>query len=794
MRVVDVLPVLRTSRYDLPLTYDAAELTLEVGDVVSVPLGSREVLGYVVSPVRAAAEADGTRLKPVRERLDAPRAFDETGLALARFVADRYLCTLGEALGAAILGGTVPRIRDSLVRAETEVPARYPSVPLRLLELIWEEFEESFTLEQLLRHPDARRAGDRRSLLGHVQALVRGGSLRRVRRLLSPRTREAEVRVLRPGSSSVRGRKAAALAAFVAEHPGVTRADATLAGFSSSVIARAVRAGAVVEASERVARKRELQPRGEVPPPTPEQREALAEIEAALRRRRFETMLLFGVTGSGKTYVYIEAIRGVIAEGGRALVLVPEISLTPQAAQRFRAAFGERVAVLHSALSERERFEAWNACARGEIDVVVGARSAVFAPLRDVRLTVVDESHDPSYKQDAAPRYHAAAVAAARMRLEGGVLLLGSATPSLESYAAAKEGKIALLELRRRATAQPLPEVRVLDLRAEFDGGNRAILSDALVAALGERLSRGEKSILFLNRRGFAGSLICRACGTAPHCPRCTIALTVHRREKVLRCHYCDFQTAIVDRCAACGERSVVELGAGTERVVEEVTRLFPEARVLQMDSDTTTRLGDHARILADFEADGDVLVGTQMVAKGLDYPTVTLAAVVAADVGLNLPDFRAAERSFALIAQLCGRSGRGRAGEAIVQTYAPDHPAIAFAAKHDYEGFARQELRERAELGFPPAMRLVYVGVIGRVQTDVVRAAQRYAALLRESEAAEVLGPAPYPVARVNDEWRYRIALKTHAPKRVRAFIREHIVPLAHADGKVRLALNVDP
>jgi primosomal protein N' (replication factor Y) len=348
--------------------------------------------------------------------------------------------------------------------------------------------------------------------------------------------------------------------------------------------------------------------------------------------------------------------------------------------------------------------------------------------------------------------------------------------------------------MRTRATAQPLPAVQIVDLCSEFESGNRAIFSDALVQALGDRLERDEKSILFVNRRGSAGSLICRTCGTSPHCSRCSIALSVHRAEGLLRCHYCDFQTPIVTECPACGAKSIAALGIGTERVADEVARLFPRARVLRMDSDTTTRIGDHARILSAFETHGDVLVGTQMVAKGLDYPTVTLAGVVAADLGLNLPDFRAAERSFALIAQVCGRSGRARRGEAIVQTYSPQHPAIAFAAQHDYDGFAALELRERIGLGFPPARRLIYVGVIGRDRARVIGAAARYAEILREAGLAEVLGPAPYPVARVNEEWRYRIALKTVTPKPLRAFIRERILPAARGDAKTRLAINVDP
>jgi primosomal protein N' (replication factor Y) (superfamily II helicase) len=795
VRAVDALPAIRSSRFDLPLTYAAGSLELDVGDVVRMPLGKRDVLGFVVSPVREVDDSPGT-LKEVRERLEVPRAFDETGLRLARFVAEQYLCTLGEALGAVVLGGAIPRMRDSLVRTQAQAtPARCPSVPQRLLRLIWEEFDESFTLESLLRHPEARRAADRTALLAHVRTLVRSGSLRRVRRVVEPRISVRRRRALVPAEGHVEGKRAQAFADFVRAQPAVGRAEALLAGYSNGVIARAIKAGAVREVTLPVQRPRAANVSPEpVLLPTPDQALALQYIEAVLARRCFETALLYGITGSGKTYVYVEAIQHVLRAGGRAIVLVPEISLTPQTAARFEAAFGDRVAVLHSALSERERFDAWVACAHGEVDVVVGARSAVFAPLQDVRLIIVDESHDPSYKQEVVPRYHAVVAATARMRLERGMLLLGSATPSLESYAAAKQGRIALLEMRERATAQPLPAVQIVDLRSEFESGNRAIFSDALVQALGDRLKRNEKSILFVNRRGSAGSLICRTCGSSPHCPRCSIALSVHRGEGLLRCHYCDFQMPIVTQCPACGAKSIAALGIGTERVVDEIARLFPHARVLRMDSDTTTRVGDHARILSAFETGGDVLVGTQMVAKGLDYPTVTLAAVVAADLGLNLPDFRAGERSFALIAQVCGRSGRGRRGEAIVQTYSPEHPAIAFAAHHDYDGFAALELRERADLGFPPARRLIYIGVIGRDRARVISAAARYAEMLRASSLAEVLGPAPYPVARVNEEWRYRIALKTARSKPLRAFIRERLLPAARGETKTRLAINVDP
>jgi len=769
-------------------------LDLQIGDVVRVPLGSRQHLGFVVSPARRSDPQ--AQLRPIVERLDVPRAFTALGLQLARFVADRYVCTLGEALHAVVLSGALPRTVDTFVRTvHKPSPQRYSAVPKRLLRLIWEEFAEGFTLEQLLRHPEARRAGDRRTLLRSITALVRSGDMRRARAFMRPRTQEYRVKVLQPGSGEVRGPKASLLVRFVRDNPGVPRADALLAGFSNPLLARAIKAGAIREEAIAPQPSRlHREPAPQLFTPTQEQHRAIAALRERLNGGGFHETLLYGVTGSGKTFVYIQAIEQVVRSGGCAIVLVPEISLTPQTARRFEQAFGERVAVLHSALSERERHDAWQACAAGVVDVVVGARSAVFAPLENVRLIVVDEAHESSYKQESAPRYDAVTVARERMRLEGGLLVLGSATPSLESYAAARSEVCELLTLRRRATRQTLPSVRIVDMAAQFHEGNRRIFSDPLAQALDDRLKRREKSVLFVNRRGSASFMLCRSCGSVPQCNRCTVSLTVHRGEGLLRCHYCDAQRALPSRCAVCGSDAIREFGVGTQRVAEEVQRLYPHTRIVRMDSDTTTRIGDHARLLDEFGESGDVLVGTQMVAKGLDFPSVTLAAVVAADIGLHMPDFRAAERSFALIAQVCGRSGRGSPGEAIVQTYSPDHPAIRFAAAHDYEGFAAQELADRAQSRYPPACALLYLGVIGRNRNETQATAGAYAQALCEAGAGEVLGPAPYPIARMNEEWRFRIALKDDDGATMRAAVRELILPRASKQRATRVAINVDP
>ena len=784
----------RTARVDRPLTYAVdLDLAIDVGDVVRVPLGPRELYGYVVSAPRDAAPRAGIR--PIAAKVDGPRAFDPSSLALARWMAQRYCCALGEALSAVVLAAAMPRVVDRFRVAALPDAEAFPALPPRLIRLLREDFASGFSREALLRHPEARRAGDRQTLVAALAQLQRAGVLVRERVFDAPRIGAAREKLLEATGMEPAGPRLAALIARVRAEGGLRRRDALLAGFSHALIARGIRTGALLETAPLARAERPSAAREEQNfAATPEQQAAIDTIAARVEARAFAEVLLQGVTGSGKTFVYLQVIAGALAAGGRAIVLVPEIALTPQTARRFEGAFGERVAVLHSGLSERERFESWEAAARGDVDVVVGARSAVFAPLRDVRLIVVDEAHERTYKQDTVPRYDAVAAARERMRLAGGTLVLGSATPPLETYARAERGEIVRARLTVRATAQPLPHTHVVDLAAEFERGNRRIFSTLLVDALEARLARAEKSVLFLNRRGSASFMLCRRCGAVPHCARCSLSLTVHRGEGLLRCHLCDAQRAIPTACPACGGGPLREFGIGTQKVVETLQTLFPQARVVRMDGDTTTRLGDHARLLEEFAARGDILVGTQMIAKGLDFPTVTLACVVAADVGLHVPDFRAAERTFDLIAQVAGRSGRARPGEAIVQTYSPQHPAIVFAARHDFDGFARGELELRRELRYPPFAELIYLAVIGRVEAAVAGAAARYAELAGRVPGTEVLGPAPAPVARVNGEWRYRIALKTADGTKLRRELREMLAPLAAAERGVRLAINVDP
>lgn len=792
--LVDVVVQQRTAALERPLTYLVpVDLVLGIGDVVRVPLGPRELYGFVVGGPRLGEPPSKARAVLARAG-DLP-AFDAAGLALARWIAEHYCCSLSEALGPMIYGAALPRAVDRFVPSpafEAAVPA---SVPRRLAKLIAEDLREGFGLDALLRHPEARRAGDRRALLGALSALVRSGALARSRTFAAPRMSEAREKYLEATGSDVPGPRVRALVDLVRESGTLRRSEALLSGFSQGVVARALREGALRETTQRAAPRRTRSERDERDLiATAEQQRAIDDIVARIESGTFAELLLQGITGSGKTLVYIRAIARTLALGGRALVLVPEIALTPQTARRFEGAFGDRVAVLHSGLSERERFDSWHAAARGEVDVVVGARSAVFAPLPDLRLIAVDEAHERSYKQDGVPRYNAVDVARERMRRRGGVVVFGSATPPLEIYAQALAGAVPHLRLARRASDQELPHTFLIDMAAEFERGNRRIFSSALVDGIAKRLERREKVVLFVNRRGTAGFMLCRACGAVPECARCSISLSVHRSEGLLRCHLCDAQRAIPELCPVCGRGPIREFGAGTQKVVETAAGLFPQARIIRMDGDTTTRVGDHARLLDEFEQRGDILVGTQMVAKGLDFPRVTLVGVVAADIGLHLPEFRAGERSFDLLTQVAGRSGRAVPGEAIVQTYSPEHPALRFAARHDFDGFAALELEQRRELSYPPFAEMIALGIIGRKRQAVAETAERYAAELRRLGEGEVLGPAPFPIPRVNDEWRYRIAIKTRAGAEVRRIIRERLVPAARNDRATRLAINVDP
>jgi primosomal protein N' (replication factor Y) len=534
--------------------------------------------------------------------------------------------------------------------------------------------------------------------------------------------------------------------------------------------------------------------RGLPPDLTAEQEAARAAVASAVRGSRFEGFLLFGVTGSGKTEVYLRALEAALAAGRSAIVLVPEISLTPQTVARFRGRFGE-VAVLHSRLTDAQRFDQWRAIREGRALVVVGARSAIFAPVRDLGLVVVDEEHEPSFKQQQVPRYHARDVARRRAEIAGAALLLGSATPSLEAWRAGQEGRLRVLRLPRRVAGGSLPEIRVVDLRREAPIGRApAVLSRPLLAAVRDALRRSEQAILFLNRRGFSPVLYCPTCTATARCERCDASLTYHRRHRRAVCHLCGEERPPPAKCPSCGVGGLLFLGAGSERVEDLVRREIPGARVARMDSDTMVARGAHEAVLGRFRlGEIDILVGTQMIAKGLDFPNVTVVGVVSADTALHLPDFRSTERTFQLISQVAGRAGRGpKGGEVYVQTHQPGQPAIDFAVRHQYEAFAGEVLEERRTTGYPPFVRAVRVVVEGKDEDRVRSAASRIRDRLlgspstgaKEStpslpfESAEsairatevvpgirVLGPASAPIGRIRGRARWHLLAKIAPP-----------------------------
>lgn len=528
------------------------------------------------------------------------------------------------------------------------------------------------------------------------------------------------------------------------------------------------------------------------PPPAPPPLNA-AQQEALEQIRRHRVTLLEGVTGSGKTEVYLALMREVLAAGGSALLLVPEIALTPQTVERIRRQLGPAVGVWHSRLTDRERLATWARARQGALRVVVGARSAVFLPLPRLAAIVVDEEHEGTYKQDDHPRYHTREVAEERARLEGARLVLGSATPSLESAYRARSGQIGWARLPNRFGAAVLPRVAVVDMREELRRGNRSMFSLTLRRALEARLRLGQQSLLFLNRRGYASFVLCRDCGQAVRCRHCSVTLTYHRQPESLVCHYCQARQAVPTGCPACGSRRIRHFGVGTQQVAEEVQRLWPTARVLRADRDAVAEDGREAyeRLYRAFrDGAADVLVGTQMVAKGMDWPRVTLVGIVAADVALHLPDFRAAERTFQLLVQAAGRAGRrSEAGEVVIQTYSPRHYAVAAAAQQDFQAFYEAELAFRRELGYPPFGSLWLVEIRGEDGEAVRQEAERAAAAVEQAwPEVERLGPVPAPIARLRGQHRLHLLLRD------RGGGRSGPPPLPPPAAGVTLTVTVDP
>ncbi|HKW12425.1 MAG TPA: primosomal protein N' [Gemmatimonadaceae bacterium] len=743
--LVDValpLPLFRTFTYAV----EGRGEPLDAGMRVLVPFRNRKEIGIVVG---AGSVREGITPKPIVAIPDDAPVLDAAMLALCRWISQYYIVPLGVALKCALPA--------ALSGADAPVPAQK-------------------------RRRVARLARELPSLLNRDTIFARAPQQRALFELIE----------------SLGGRVAV-------EHL-VEKLT-----FSPSVLTRLVERGLVAIDQDVVARdpfQSRASPAARPLVPSPAQETAITALRAS---QPGETFLLHGITGSGKTLVYIELLRTLVEERGQsAIVLVPEIALTPQTVDRFRGAFGDRVAVLHSALSDGERYDAWLALRRGEKRIAVGARSAIFAPLSNLGAIIVDEEHESSYKQGEAPRYHAREVAIVRARAEGAVVVLGSATPSLESWVNATSGKYRLLSLPERVGGGRLPKVDVVDIReaqampqvGQPNDPFRRVISEPLESALEARLQAHEQSILLLNRRGYAAFIQCGDCGDVASCPHCSISLTYHRTPERLVCHYCQHAEPPRSKCPRCGGSMLRQRGLGTQQVERLIAERFPASRIARMDVDTTSGKWAHTEILDRVaRREVDILLGTQMIAKGLDFPNVTLVGVVDADVGINLPDFRASERSFQLLSQVAGRAGRGpKGGEVIIQTRVPSHHAVRHAVTHDFHSFVRAELEGREKPLYPPFLRLANVVFSGTTEAATAQLALSGAAWLvrlvrRIDGEVQIVGPAPCAVDRIKNRWRWHLLLKANHPgeltKVARYFAERFPVPKG---SDLRVTIDRDP
>ena len=764
---------------------------LETGCLVVVPFGNRRVQGVVLGEV---ARPEVAETRPVEEVLDPLPVLTPQQLRLARWMSTYYRATLDSCLSAMLPPGLAQHAEGLY---ELATPDFHPekSLEQRLVKLLAERGP--------LRSGQIRRAFGPLNWEREAQRLVRAGAIRRrsilpppsvrpkkirmVQMALAPREAAAAIESLRLGSIPSNRRAATERRARVFE---------SLLGEGKPLAAEWVYAASgahlddlrdmaeegwvdlTYEETTRDPLSGRSFPAAVPPVLTGEQETALQPILAALLARQAERFLLFGITGSGKTEVYLRAAKAVVENGRRAIVLVPEIALTPQMVQRFGARFPGRLGLVHSQLSAGERYDVWRRARAGHLDVVLGPRSALFAPLPDIGLIVLDEEHDASYKSGNSPYFQARETAWEYAKALGAVCILGSASPDLETYYRAREGRMQMLKLTRRVSdslpageAPQLPQVEIVDMRRELRTGNRSMFSRTLFSSLEDCLRRKEQAILFLNRRGTASAVVCRSCGRSVECPRCGLPLTAH--GDVLICHHCNYQRGIPVRCPLCDSPAIRPLGVGTRQVETEVRRLFPEARTLIWDRDAVEEAGEQDILLEHFASHrADVLIGTQMIAKGLDLPRVTLVGMVLADIGLLLPDFRAPERVFQVLLQVAGRAGRAdRPGKAVLQTYLPEHYALTHAANHDYTGFAEEELKNRRRLGYPPFQNLVRLLFTHSDEPEARRKTEAMAEMLRarivEQERVEtsLIGPAPCFFAKIRGRYRWQIVLRGPQP-----------------------------
>lgn len=759
--IVDVsaYPVDRPFDYLVPLEL---EELVEVGCRVKVPFGPRNVLGFITA-LKDETDVPVDKLKAIAQLLDLEPVLTEEMLKLAKWMTVHTLCYEIDALQVMLPSALRAKYEKSIKRT-TEL-SNLPEELQALFgqkEVIPYKKVEAADLLKPLKYCMKQCLVEQRTIVkqqGQVKAVRKVKVLGDV-----PQLREITTTIPK------RAKKQLQVAEWMVEHAGeefIPQKLCETLNITPAVLNAVIEKGAASYFQEEIYRNpfsKDVH-KSVALQLTDEQDVALYQILQSMNSKMATTFLLHGVTGSGKTEVYLQAIQEAINHGQEAIVLVPEISLTPQMTERFRARFGDLVAVMHSGLSKGEKYDEWRKIGRGEVKVAVGARSAIFAPFTNLGLIILDEEHESTYKQEDTPRYHARDVAIWRSQFHQCPVILGSATPSLESFARAKKNIYTLLTLSQRAKKQALPTVQVVDMREELHKGNRSMFSQSLADAMKVRLEKKEQMVLFLNRRGYSSFVLCRDCGTVVQCKNCDISMTYHRSTETLKCHYCGYEERVPTECPECHSEHIRFFGTGTQKIEAEIHKVFPEARVLRMDVDTTRQKGAHERILDDFGAGkADILLGTQMIAKGLDFPKITLVGVLSADTSLNLPDFRAAERTFQLLTQVSGRAGRhDLPGEVIIQTYTPEHYAIQLSKEQHYEPFYEQEMAMRHKFAYPPYFFVVLIQI---THEDVMMAAE-YAGKamdwlkLKLSKQVVLIGPTAASISRVQNRYRYQCLIK---------------------------------
>ena len=788
---------------DAVFTYRVGEHGPVVGGRVLVPFREKRLVGIVTElhdrdPIAGSKPIE---IKPVLQALDSDPVLDCRLMQLGQWIASYYIAPLGEVLrtmlplAAEVRVAREYRITDQGLTALYESATKGSSLRSRVSQE--EQMEEYAVLDYLSQRDGIREQTLRTAIKCSRRTLDRMVAKKWIKREDVSAARDASrtisVAVLHKPATGATGKQrklnrnqVAALEALANNEGRLPIEHLRALDIPRSTIESLKTRGLIAVVEE----QSDFHVSGLKPRPavlnarfTHPQLSAFREIREAALAGKFSVSLLHGVTGSGKTAVYLAAMREVLDAGKSAIMLVPEIGLTPAAAAQLHDTFGDEVAILHSGLTDDERAEQWHRIRRGEARIVVGTRSAVFAPVSDLALIVVDEEHDHSYKQEETPRYHGRDVAVMRAKMSNAAVVLGSATPSLESYFNA-QSKYRLIDMPERVEARSLPEVELIDMRDEFqETGHEQIISRRLTEAIHDRLDRHEQVMVLLNRRGYSPIVLCRTCGNTVQCRNCDIPMTHHKSSRRLECHYCGYMERVPERCPKCSSEYVYFLGTGSEKLEEHLHGMFPEARIARLDRDTVRGRRDMERALASLQAgEVDLLVGTQMIAKGHDFPGVTLVGVVGADAALKFPDFRSAEKTFQLLTQVAGRAGRGEvAGKVILQTYFPDHYAIQFAAKHDYRGFYDKEIKFRGWMKYPPFSALANI----LIRSDELADALKYSGWIghwfrdHEVSGVKVLGPAPAPVVRLKREFRYHFILKSASREKLNGAIR---AMLAHA------------